>query len=142
MSTMEEMRKNFDNTPYAMFLGMRLEELSPGYAKVILELRPECRNWIGAIHGGLIMSLADQAFGCALNSMDSVYVAAQFGINFLAAPSNTDTLYAEANVVHKGKTLGVAEMVVRNSSDRIIAKATGTAVALKGVKQPTDPKPQ
>ena len=137
MLDMEELRTSFDKTPYAQFLGMRLVELSQGHAKVALKLRSEHRNWIGATHGGLIMSLADHAFGCALNSTERVYVAAQFSINFLSAPGSDETLYAEATIVHRGRTVGVVELLVKDSNGKLIARATGTSVGLDGVKQPT-----
>ncbi len=39
MIEIEEMREKFDNSPCAVFHGMNLVELSPGYAKVKLELK-------------------------------------------------------------------------------------------------------
>lgn len=109
---------------------MKLLDLSRGYAKVTMEIGPEHHNWGKIPHGGLIVSLADQAFGCAVNSMGA-YVAVQFSINFLGVPKNDrDALISEARVVHSGKSLGVAEMTVQDSSGRIIARAVGTALAV------------
>ncbi len=129
----EDLRHQFDNSAYARFIGMKLLDLSHGYAKVTMEVGPEHHNWGKIPHGGLIVSLADQAFGCAVNSMEGVYVAIQFSINFLGVPKNDrDTLISEARVVHPGKSLSVAEMTVQDSSGRIIARAVGTALAVKG----------
>jgi len=127
----EALRQGFDSSNYATFLGMRLLDLSHGYAKVTMEVGPEHHNFGKIPHGGLIVSLADQAFGCAVNSMEGRFVAIQFSINFLGVPKNErDTLVSEARVVHSGKSLGVAEMTVVDSSGRIIARAVGTAMAV------------
>ncbi|HLB12491.1 MAG TPA: PaaI family thioesterase [Dehalococcoidia bacterium] len=129
----DDLRRRFDTSPYASLLGMKLVDLSYGYAKVHMKVGPQYHNWGKMPHGGLIVSLADQAFGCAVNSMEGHYVAVQFSINFLGVPTNeVDTLVSEARVVHPGKSVGVAEMTVQDSSGRIIARAVGTALAKNG----------
>lgn len=122
-------RKRFDSSPYAMCLGMKLVELTTGYAKVEMKLKDEFRNWDGRIQGGVIVSLLDQAFGAALNTLDRVYVAVQLNVNFLTAPEG-DTIYAESTVLHRGKSLGVSEMVVTDSGGRLIARGLGTTIAI------------
>ena len=64
----EELRAKAKKEPIASFLGMKLVELSKGYAKVKLELKKEFLNWENMIHGGVIATLLDQAFGCACNT--------------------------------------------------------------------------
>jgi acyl-CoA thioesterase len=130
MADIEEMRKRFDNSPHALNMGMKLVELSKGYAKVKLELKKEFLNWENMIHGGVIASLLDQAFGCSLNTLDYIYVAVQLNINYLTAAPVGETLYAESKVIYAGKKLGVSEMSVVDSKGKKIARATGTTVSL------------
>jgi acyl-CoA thioesterase len=130
MVEIEEMRKRFDSSPHALHMGMKLVELSKGYAKVKLELKKEFLNWENMIHGGVIASLLDQAFGCSLNTLDNIYVAVQLNINYLAAAPVGETLYAESKVIYAGKKLGVSEMAVVDSKGKTIARATGTTVSL------------
>ena len=130
MVEIEEMRKRFDSSPHALNMGMKLVELSKGYAKVKLELKKEFLNWENMIHGGVIASLLDQAFGCSLNTLDNIYVAVQLNINYLAAAPVGETLYAESKVIYAGKKLGVSEMAVVDSKGKTIARATGTTVSL------------
>ena len=136
--TLEQARQWFDSSPYAVFLGMRLAELKPGYSRVSLKLRPEFLNWDGRVQGGVLASLIDQAFGTAMNSLDRIYVAVQLNVNFLAAAEVGQTLYAEGKVVHAGKTLGVAEMVVSDDKGKVIARATGTTISL-GMRETPPP---
>jgi acyl-CoA thioesterase len=130
MADVEEMRKRFDNSPYALNMGMKLVELSKGYAKVKMELKKEFLNWENLIHGGVIASLLDQAFGCSLNTLDHIYVAVQLNINYLTAAPVGETIYAESKVIYAGKKLGVSEMTVVDSKGKTIARATGTTVSL------------
>lgn len=130
MVEIEEMRRRFDNSQCARYLGMSIEELSRGYAKVKMELKSDFLNWDNRIQGGVIASLIDQAFGCSLNTLEKMYVAVQLNINFLSAAPVGETLYAEAKVLHAGKTLGVSEITVVDSNGRIVARATGTTVSV------------
>ena len=98
-----KVRERFDSSPYALFLGMKLVELSKGYAKVELELTDKFLNWENMIHGGIIATLLDQAFGCACNTLDLIHVAVQINIHFLSAPKVGETIYAESNVLRAGK---------------------------------------
>ncbi len=128
----EELRRKFDESPYSALLGLKLVDLSEGYALVEMKISPQFDNWAGMTHGGAIMSLADQAFGCALNTLDRLYVAVQFNINLLSAPKPGDTVMAEGRVTHAGRRLGAAAMIVRDSRERVIARATGTVMAIEG----------
>lgn len=125
----QELAAEFNADPYAQELGMKLVDLGHGYAKVALPMRPAFNNWTGRAHGGLIMSLADHAMSCATNSLDGLRLAVQFSINLLATPALDGTVFAEARVVHSGRTLAMAEIIVYDSTERVIARATGTVVA-------------
>ena len=69
MPDIEEMRRRFDESPCARSFGMRLVDLSRGYAKVEMKLKQEFLNWENMIQGGVIATLLDQAFGSACNTM-------------------------------------------------------------------------
>ncbi len=116
--------------PIGTFLGMHLEELQPGHSRVTMKLKPEYQNFNGFTFGGIIMSVADQAFGCAVNSFGRPSVASQFNIHFIAGARPQDELVAECKVVRTGKRVDVAEIEVVNQEGKLIARATGTAIPL------------
>jgi acyl-CoA thioesterase len=125
-----ELRAKEINEPIASFLNMRLVELAPGYAKVAMKLKPEHVNFNGVIFGGIIMSLADQAFAYTINSVSHPSVATQFNIYLIAGAEVGDELTAEGRVVKSGRRVGVSEMTVTNQAGKLIAKATGATVNL------------
>lgn len=112
----------------ASFLGMKLEELTPGYAKVTMKLRPEYRNFNGFIFGGVIMAVADQAFAYASNSVAYPSLASQFNIHFIAGAEPDDVLTAECRVLKNGRRVGISEITVTNRAGKLIARATGTTI--------------
>lgn len=123
-----ELRAKYKVDPIAEFLEMRLLELSPGYAKVAMKLKPQYRNSIGLIFGGIVMSVADQAFAYASNSLVHPSLATQFNIHLVAGPEVGDELIAEGRVVRSGRRVGISEMTVTNQDGKLIAKATGTTI--------------
>jgi len=123
-----ELRTKGDGEPIASFLGMRLKELSPGYAKVSMRLKPEYQNFNGLIFGGVVMAVADQAFAYGSNSLSYPSLASQFNIHFVAGAGVDDELTAECRVIRSGRRVGVSEIVVTNQEGKLIAKATGTTI--------------
>lgn len=114
--------------PIASFLKMELAELTPGYAKITMKLRPEHLNFNGMVFGGIVMAVADQAFAYATNSLVTPSIATQFNIYLISGAAVGDTLTAECRVIKSGRRIGVSEMTVTNQAGKLIAKATGTTV--------------
>ena len=77
------LKQRLEKDSYANFLGIKLEEIREGYAKVHLKIEKKFCNFLGYVHGGLIFSLADQAFAAASNSKEKVSVALQMNINYV-----------------------------------------------------------
>ena len=116
------------NEPIAKFLGMKLVELAPGYAKITVKLRPEFQNFNHYVFGGIIMAVADQAFAYGANSLSFPSVATQFNTHFINGAGPDDELTAECRVLHSGRRAGTSEITVINQDGKIIAKSTGTTI--------------
>ena len=126
-----ELRASLENAPYPRLLGFSLLELSEGYAKVSVRVRPEHANFLGFADGALIMSLASYASACSSNSLGETRVGIQSNINIIATIAIGDELIAEATVTYAGETRDVTETIVTDPNGRIIAKATGTSITSK-----------
>ncbi|MFC1967026.1 PaaI family thioesterase [Chloroflexota bacterium] len=118
--------------PVAAFLGMRLVELKPGYARVSMLLKPEHMNFNGLVFGGIIMSLADHAFSYGSNSLSHPSVASQFNVHFINGAAVDDELMAECRVVRSGRRVGISEITVVNQDGKLVARATGTTIPVGG----------
>lgn len=127
-ANVETLKAKSGDEPIASFLKLKLVELSPGYARVTMEMSPEYQNFNGMIYGGIIMSVADQAFAYASNSMTPGSVASQFNLHFVAGAKVGDVLTAECRVVKSGRRVGISEMTVTNQEGKLLAKATGTTI--------------
>jgi len=126
----EKLRELGKTEPIASFLGLQLIELSPGHARVAMDMKPEYINFNGMVFGGIISAVADQAFAYATNSVITPNVASQFNIHFIASAAAGDRLTAECNVMKSGKRVCISEIKVTNQQGAVIAMCTGTTIPL------------
>jgi acyl-CoA thioesterase len=119
LKTMLE-KVNIDDA-FAKTVGMRIVELSPGYAKALMDVTDDHVNLFQMAHGGAIFSVADQACEAAGNSFGIPAVAIQNNIHFLSAGTSGDRLEATARVVHRTRRIGLVEAVVRNQRQEALA---------------------
>jgi acyl-CoA thioesterase len=112
-------------------LGMVIEEIRPGYARLRMEIRPDMLNGHATCHGGYVFALADSAFAFACNSHNRATVASGAAIEFLAAVRAGEVLVAEAVEQALGGRLGVYDVVVRRADGEQVALFRGRSYALK-----------
>ena len=113
-------------------MGMRLDDIGPGRAEMVMTVRADMVNGHGSCHGGLIFSLADSCFGYASNAYDQATVAAGCSIEFIAPAHQGDVLRAVAEErVRSGRT-GVYDVTVSNQDGRTIALLRGKSHRIQG----------
>jgi acyl-CoA thioesterase len=86
----------YESDACSRWLGMVLEAVRPGYARISMPIRPEFLNGHGICHGGLMFTLADSTFAFACNSHNINTVASGCSIEFLRPVHGGDVLTAEA----------------------------------------------
>jgi acyl-CoA thioesterase len=106
-------------------LGMRMEEVKPGAARLRMTVRPDMVNGHGSCHGGIVFALADSAFAVACNTYNAVTVAAAASIDFLAPVRVNDELTAQARELWRSKRSGIYEIVVSNQRGEAVALFRG-----------------
>ena len=115
------------------WLGMKVEEVRAGYARLSMTVTPNMVNGHNLCHGGLIFTLADSTFAFACNSHNQRAVAAAASIDFLAPAFLGDVLTAEGiEQALKGRT-GVYDMKVHNQKNELIALFRGKSASIKGL---------
>jgi acyl-CoA thioesterase len=124
---------------FALFLGIHIEKVGGGSAKVSLKCGEHCLNGIGRIQGGVTYTLADYAFALAVNSaadeMDGIACAVGMSTTatFLRA-GKIGTFYAEAKEVSKNKTIGHYDVIVTDESGEVVVVFNGVAYFKKETK--------
>ncbi len=119
-------------------LGMRVVEIGPGRATLVMAVREDMLNGHDLCHGGLIATLADSAFAYACNSYDVPTVASSFAVDLLAPGRPGDVLTARCHEVSKAGRTGVYDCEVSNQRGERIAVFRGRSYAIKGKTVLTD----
>ena len=97
---------------FAALLNASTEIVKPGHSRTSMTVTEEMCNFHGTIHGGIIFSIADMAFGAAANSYGRIAVAMNVNINFIRAAKPGDCLLAEAIEQHRGGKTALYDVTV------------------------------
>src|SRR2546423_10368390 len=81
----------FERDRASQALGMRITEMRPGWARVVMTVRADMLNGHGVCHGGIVFAPAHSALAFACNPHNESTLAAAATIHFLtAAPARHD----------------------------------------------------
>ncbi len=118
----EELLKRFEADRFATEVtGIEIVDVRPGYAKVKLAVEPRHHNAVGIVQGGVYFTLADFAFAVASNTQDSeATLSIESSISFFK-PVTAGTLFAEANLLHRSRSLQSFEVPVTNENGETVA---------------------
>ncbi len=113
-------------------LGIAIEEVRLGYARLSMAVTQSHVNGHKVAHGGLIFTLADSAFALACNSYNQNALAQHCTITFTAPGQLGDQLMAEAIERHNAGRSGIYDVKVTNQNADLIAEFRGNSRTIKG----------
>jgi acyl-CoA thioesterase len=114
------------------WLGMKLEEVRAGYARLSMRVTAHMVNGQKVCHGGLIFTLADSSFGYACNTHNQRALAAGASIDFLSPAHLGDVLVAECVESARAGRRGIYDAKVTNQKGEAIALFRGESAVVKG----------
>lgn len=122
--------------PFVALFGMSDLHAKEGYFQVSAPSSPWFTSPAGTVYGGFLAYLADNVISGAMNTViepGSTFAALDLKVSFLR-PVMPDgrRLTATANVVHRGRTLLVAESEIVNEDGKVVVKAVSSAAILEG----------
>jgi uncharacterized protein (TIGR00369 family) len=124
--SLEELRGYVAGSPFATWLGLRVEAVTLEAVVLTIVPRPEMGGRAGTLHGGVIASLVDAACSYA--------IVAAAGPGLATVDLRTDyhrgvkeaALTVTAQIVHLGGTLATAEARIADPDGKLVA--SGRAV--------------
>ena len=114
-------------------LGMRIEDIGPGYARLSMTVGADMLNGHKMCHGGYIFTLADSAFAFACNSFNRRAVAHNCSIFYLQPGARGDRLTADARRRAQSGRNGIYDVRVTNQNRDTIAEFRGHSRDISGV---------
>lgn len=121
--------------PIHYLTGMRPVEAGEGTATFVMPATEWLNSPLARVQGGTIAWLADSALSCAAQTIvpaGMTYLTLDLKVNFLR-PVQADgkDLTARGEVVHRGRTLAIANAEVVNADGKPVAFGTGTIMLLE-----------
>ncbi len=123
----DALREYTRSSPFAGQLGIEIVSSSPGRLTCQLIVEERHHSGVGAVHGGVIVSLIDHAMSLAVYPLVEIgkWVATlEFKVSYLEAVRE-GTMVAEAEVLSLKKRVGTVRVEVKNG-DALAATAIGT----------------
>ncbi|HPJ95818.1 MAG TPA: PaaI family thioesterase [Syntrophales bacterium] len=124
--------------PFLAFLGIRQEEITEGFARFRMTVKPEYLQGAGLVQGGLMVALADETIAHAIMSVlkeNEGLTTVELKSNFLA-PVTTGDLIAEANVFKKGRSIIIGDCLIKDDQGRPVLRCTATFLVVAEKAQP------
>ena len=121
-------------------LGITLDAVAPGFARLRMTVRSDMLNGHGICHGGLLFALADTAFAVACNTYEAATVAAAGAIEFLRPAHAGEELTAEARERWRSRRSGIYDITVTGEAGRTVALLRGRSHCLAQAVTPPAPE--
>ena len=115
--------------PMAIDIGLKVEKVSHGFARIRIPFQNKHLRPGGTISGPVMMTAGDTAMYVAiLGSLGEMAMAvtSNLNINFLKRPDQLD-LIADAKIIKLGKRIAFCEVGIRcDGSEELVAHVTGS----------------
>jgi len=138
-STLDAMMAGRAKPPrISLTLGMKIAKVSEGRATMTMTVGRRFHNPMGTLHGGIITDVADAAMGIAVISTlgeGEVFTTLELKMNFIR-PVFSGRITAEGTVLHRGRTIALAEVVVTDEAGKMVAKGVATQMIIKTKEAP------
>ncbi len=123
----EEMLKyRRSSNAFAKKMGICVEEIAEGYARVTKTVQEDEINPGGTTHGGVCFTLADIVAGSASTVHGRLSATVNASYQYLGACYAGDTLTAEAREIKSGRTICVYEVSIKDQNGKHVGQGTFT----------------
>ncbi len=124
----ETLKVRIASSPLVRFLGIRLEDLKEGYARLAMEVEEKHLNSLGTLHGGVMATLNDVACGVAINTVlvpQATILSLDLRVEFIDTLSS-GTVYCEGFLTQKKHTVAFAHSRLTDEKGRLLSTASAT----------------
>lgn len=124
------------NNSYPRLLGVELDSIEPGRARLMVEVTDRLKQPQGVMHGGAIASLIDTAVALAIASTagpEARFTTVDMTVTYLS-PVFGGRVFADAKIIRQGRRIVAAECDVSDAAGKPVAKALLTYIFLNSIK--------
>ena len=120
-------RNVFAQVPFMGLIGARREFSEGGRARLVIDPRADLGNVIGAVHGGVVLTLLDVAMASAAVSVfDFQRTAVTLDMTTSFLEPGRGALTADGEVVQHDDSVAWCRACVTDGAGRVVARAQGS----------------
>lgn len=116
----------YQRDDFSRWMGISIDEVGLGSCRISMTVKQEMLNGHQTLHGGVSYSFSDSALGFASNTHGVQCVSIESSISHIRPVQLNDQLTAVAQEIHRGKTIGIYEVIVTNQHQKKVAHFKGT----------------
>ena len=134
--------------PFFNHMGLEVEDMGPGFARVSVELVDHLRNPNGQMHGGVIATLVDMSITQAMLMTDTyqrvretrgLMTNVDLRMKYLRAVGKGRAT-VESKIVHEGRRVVHVASTVTDHRDKTVALGDATLMIVLGEEPPNEKK--
>ena len=113
--------------PFGDLIGLQFVKCEGGQSRCTLEVEQRLLNPHGAVHGGVLYSMADTGMGGAMYTVmdrDELCATIEIKVTYFKAV-RSGTLVCDTRIISRGRRVAALESEI-TSDGRLVAKASGT----------------
>jgi len=129
---LQAIREKFQTNHFPNSVGIEIDAIEPGRARLSLEVTERHLQLQGVMHGGATATLIDTAVAFAIagaSEPGARFTTVEMKINYLLA-IRTGRIVADAHLIRDGRRIVVAECDVHDANGRLAAKGLLTYIRL------------
>ncbi len=129
---LDKIRAKFEQNHFPKLVGIEIDDIEPGRAKLSLDVTEKHRQLQGIMHGGAIATLIDTAVAFAIvgaSEPGAKFTTIEMKVNYLS-PIIAGRVVADARLIRDGKRIIVAECDVFDAAGKMAAKGLLTYMRL------------
>lgn len=121
----EIVAKMMEKDQFSQWLGIRVEKIEKGECILSCAVKEQMLNGFEILHGGISYSISDSALAFASNSYGYKCVSIETSISHTRPVKMGDKLRAITKEIHRGKTIGIYEVLIHNQENKLISVFKG-----------------
>ena len=106
---------------FSDYFDIEIREIDPDNLILRTKFKDSYMNEIGAVHGGVFMTLADNASGYVASAKKYVAPTLSMNVHFLRPMMETEYIYARAKVIKRGKRIITVDCEIYGDDKKICA---------------------
>ena len=122
----EKFQAVYDTNPFVRLLGITIDEIERGKVLNHLVVRDDLINMDGRMHGGVLITLVDNACGVCCRTYGDIAVTQSITTNLIHNIPLCNTAFARAMMLHHGRTTDIVQVTAYTAERKTLCETIAT----------------